>query len=118
MRKIIILVFAVLTLYSAEPIQYGSYYGNIKDKMKDFYSYPENDVSSAGFIYLYNKNIKNVDYIYKTKIEHIKNGLKTAKEYAIKKRKKYFAIDNITHQVVITENQIIVMTHYNVLAFD
>jgi len=111
-------MIAASCLFAGEPQQYGAYYGDIKVKVNNYNSYAENDVSSAGNLYLYKQKKDTVNYIYETKVKHITSGLKTAKKFAIKKGSKYFAIDNVTHQVIITDNQVVVMTHYNVLAFD
>jgi hypothetical protein len=118
MKKIILYVFMAITLFAAEPIQYGAYYGDVKEKMSNINNYPDNDVSSAGNVYLYKQKIDLVNYIYDTKIKHIKSGLKSAKSNAIKNKAKYFAIDNVTHQVIITENKVVITTDYNVLSFD
>jgi len=118
MKRVLISLFALVTLLSAEPIQYGAYYGDIKVSLKNYNSYVDNDASSAGTLYLYKKDMKVVDYIYKTKIEHIKTGLNSAKKLAEKNGNKYYAVDNITHQVIVTENSVIVLTNYNVLSFD
>jgi len=118
MKKLLALLFITLTLYAAEPVQYGAYYGDIKVKINNYNTYSENDVSSAGKVYLYKQKKEMVNYIYETKIAHIKSGLEAAKELAIKNKNAYFAIDNLTHQVVISENSVVVMSNYNVLAFD
>lgn len=109
---------AASCLFAGDPQQYGAYYGNIKVKINNYNSYAENDVSSAGKLYLYKQKKDTVNYIYETKVKHITSGLEAAKKFAVKKGSKYFAIDHVTHQVSITENQVIVMTNYNVLAFD
>ena len=118
MKKILLGVILAVNLFAADPLQYGAYYGNIKEKMVNYHSYTENDVSSAGNVYLYKQKTDTVDYIYKTKIAHITTGLAAAKKFAISKKSKYFAVDNVTHQIVITDNKVVVMTSYNVLAFD
>ncbi len=118
MKKFLLVAFMAVCIFAGEPIQYGAYYGNIKDKIKNYYSYTENDVSSAGMLYLYKQKKNIVDYIYETKIDHIKRGLEEAKQFAIKKKSKFFAIDNVKHQVIVNENQVIIMTDYNILAFD
>jgi len=118
MKKILLGIVIAINLFANEPLQYGAYYGNIKEKISNYNSYTENDVSSAGNVYLYKQKKETVNYIYETKIQHITSGLKAAKEFAILKKLKYFAIDNVTHQVVISENKVVVMTNYNVLAFD
>jgi len=118
MKRILLGMVIAINLFASEPLQYGAYYGNIKENIKIYSSYTENDVSSAGNLYLYKQKKDTVNYIYETKIQHITSGLKAAKEFAIKKKAKYFAIDNVTHQVIITENKVVVMTNYNVLAFN
>ena len=118
MKKIVLGMIIALSLYAAEPVQYGAYYGNVKVSMKNYNSYVNNNASSAGVLYLYNNKKSDVDFIVQTKQSHISKGLKEAKELAIKNKNKYFAIDNVTHQVIVTENKVIVLTNYNVLAFD
>jgi len=118
MKKILLGIIVAVNLFAADPIQYGAYYGDIKTKVSNYYSYAENDASSAGSVYLYKQKTSTVNYIYDTKLKHIKNGLAAAKKYAIEQGSKYFAIDNVTHQVIVTEHKVYVLTHYNVLAFD
>ena len=118
MKKILLGILLTLSLFAAEPIQYGAYYGNIKTSMKNYNNYVNNNASSAGNLYLYKQGKSDLDYIYQTKNSHIKTGLDEAKKLAIKHKNKYFAIDHITHQVIITENKVVVLTNYNVLAFD
>lgn len=118
MTKILLGLLVAFSLYASEPVQYGAYYGNIKEKMTNINSYPENDVASAGTLYLYQQKKNTVDYIYETKIKHLTDALKAAKEYAVKNKSKYYAVDNVTHQVIITENSVVIMTNYNVLSFD
>ena len=118
MKKALLIALIVLSVYAEEPQQYGAYYGNIKVTINNYNSYSENDVSSAGNVYLYKQNKDMVDYIYETKLQHIKNGLAAAKKYAVKNKSKYFAIDHVTNEVSITENKVVVMTNYNVLSFD
>ena len=118
MKKILFGIIITISLFASDPIQYGAYYGDIKIKMNNYNNYPENDVSSAGNVYLYKQKKDTVNYIYETKVKHITSGLKAAKEFAIEKKAKYFAIDNITHEVILGENKVVVMTNYNVLTFD
>ena len=118
MKKILLGIIIAVSLFAGEPIQYGAYYGNIKVSMKDYNSYPSHDGSSAGTLYLYKNNKSNLDFISEVKNSHIETGLSQAKELALKNKNKYFAIDHVTHQVVITENSIIVLTDYNVLSFN
>ena len=118
MKKILWGIMVAGSLFAAEPLQYGAYYGDIKVKVNNYNSYAENDVSSAGKLFLYKQKKDTVNYIYETKVKHITSGLEAAKKFAIKKSSKYFAIDNVTHQVIVTDNQVIITTNYNVLAFD
>lgn len=118
MKKILLVIAITISLFAAEPIQYGGYYGNIKVNMKDYNNYLTSNASSAGKVYLYKQNKSDLDFIVQTKQSHIKTGLDEAKKLAIKHKNKYFAIDHVSHQVIITENQVVVLTNYNVLAFD
>ncbi len=118
MKKVLLGIIIAISLFASEPIQYGAYYGNIKVKINNYNSYTENDASSAGMLYLYKQKKDEVNYIYETKIQHITSGLAAAKKYAIKNKNKYFAIDHVTHRVIVTENKVIVLTNYNVLSFD
>ena len=118
MKKILLGIAITISLFAAEPIQYGAYYGNIKVNMKNFSHFVTYDASSAGNVYLYKQSINDIDYILQTKESHIKNGLADAKKLAIKNKNKYFAIDHIVHQVIVTENKVIVSSNYNVLSFD
>ena len=86
--------------------------------MKNYNNYLTNNASSAGNVYLYKQNKNDIDYIVETKNSHIKTGLSEAKKLATKNKNKYFAIDNVTHQVIVTENKVIVLTNYNVFSFD
>ena len=119
MKKIFLLLLLSLGLYANEPMSFGATYGNIKlpDK-RIIVSYPNNYISSAGNVYLYKNKIGKIDFISNKKINHIKIALEEAKKYAKSKSKKYFAIDNLVHDVIINENEIFVITDYNVLAFD
>ena len=118
MKRILLGAIIAINLFAGEPAQYGAYYGNIKISLKNYNNYPTNNASSAGNVYLYKQNKNDVDYIVETKNSHIMAGLAEAKELAIKNKNKYFAIDNVTHQVIATENKVIVSTDYNVLSFD
>ncbi len=118
MKIVLIGMVFVLSLFAGEPLQYGAYYGDIKVSLKNYHSYTENDASSAGNVYLFKQNKDTVNYIYETKIQHIKSGLAAAKKLAKENHNKYFAIDNVTHRVIVTDNQVIVLTNYNVLSFD
>ncbi len=118
MKKILFIMLLAATLFAAEPLQYGAYYGDIKVKMKDYNSYPGNNASSAGNVYLFKQKKNDIDYIFESKQSHINAGLKEAKELAIKNKNRYFAIDNVNHEVIITDNQVYVLTNYNVLSFD
>jgi len=118
MKKILLGIIVAVNLFAAEPIQYGAYYGNIKVNMKNYNNYLTNDGSSAGNMYLYKQGKSDLDYIAETKQSHISTGLSSAKELAIKNKNKYFAVDHVTHQVIVTENKVIILTNYNVLSFD
>tara|TARA_R110002033_G_scaffold9973_2_gene32840 strand:- start:1200 stop:1553 length:354 start_codon:yes stop_codon:yes gene_type:complete len=117
MKRILLLLLVCINLMYAEVAFYGAYYGDIKEKITNFNNYPEHGVSSAGKVYLYKNKINSVDYIYNTKVEHINEAIKRAKEFAKEKKYKYYAVDNIHHQIIIDDNTITVMTDYNVLAF-
>ena len=118
MKKILLGAALAVCLFAGEPVQYGAYYGDLKISIKNYSNYPSSNASSAGNLYLYKQKKNDVDYIVETKNSHIKAGLSEAKEYAKKNKNKYFAIDNVTHQVIATENKVIVLTNYNVLSFD
>jgi hypothetical protein len=118
MKKILLGTIIAVNLLAGEPTQYGAYYGNLKVSMKNYNNYPSSNASSAGYVYLYKQNKNDVDYIVETKTSHIKAGLSEAKKLAVENQNKYFAIDNVTHQVIATENKVIVLTNYNVLSFD
>ncbi len=118
MKKILLGAVIAVCLFAEDPIQYGAYFGDIKVSIKNYNSYPSANASSAGNVYLYQQNKSDLDYIYETQNQHRKDGLVEAKELATKNGNKYFAIDNMTHQVIVTENKVIVLTNYNVLSFD
>jgi len=118
MKKILLVLILTVGIFAGEPEQYGAYYGNIKTSMKNYNNYLTNNASSAGYVYLYKQDKSDLDYIFQTKDSHIKTGLSEAKKLALKHKNKYFAIDHVTHQVIVTENKVIVLTNYNVLAFD
>lgn len=118
MNKILLGLIVAINLFAADPVQYGAFYGDIKYKISNNSSYPENDASSAGNVYLFKQKIDTVNYIYDTKVSHISNGLKKAKAFAIKNKLQNYAIDNVTHQVILGENTVVVLTNFNVLAFD
>jgi len=118
MKKFLLIIFASVYIFAAQPIQYGAYFGDIKVSIKNYSSYPSGNASSAGTLYLYKQKKNDLDYIYETEQSHRSEGLKEAKELAIKNNNKYFAIDNVSHQVVVTENKVMVISNYNVLSFD
>lgn len=118
MKKVLLGLVIAMSLFATEPVQYGGYYGNIKVSMKNYNNYLTSNASSAGNVYLYNQSKSDLDYIVQTKQSHIETGLDEAKKLAVKHKNKFFAIDHVTHQVIVTENKVIVLTNYNVLAFD
>ena len=112
-------MFFVLTSSNAKGATfYGAYYGDIKDKIENYQHYPDNRANSAGFVYLKNKKISNIQYIVDKKIDQIDAAMRVAKEYANEKKYRKYAVDNIKHQVIFTEKKVIVMTDYNVIVFN
>ncbi|MDY0121216.1 MAG: hypothetical protein RBR54_04670 [Sulfurimonas sp.] len=117
-KKTILGILVATQLLGAEPLSYGAARGDLKFSMQNLSIYPNQSSSSAGNLYLYKNNKSEVTYINETKNDHIISALEEAKQQAKDKNKAYYAIDNVTHQVIMTENQVVVLTDYNVLAFD
>lgn len=117
MKKLLLTILSMGVLF-AEPLYYGAYYGDIKEKMTNWNNYPAQAINSAGTLYLLNNDIKTYQYIIDKKSQHINDAVEEAKKYAKKEKFGKCALDNITHQVIIDESQVIVMTDYNVIGFD
>lgn len=118
MKKIILGVALTMQLFAAEPISFGAAHGDIKFNTPSLLMYPSHTTSFAGNTWMYKNNKDVHTYIAETKADHIVAGLEEAKKYASEKNKKYYAIDNVIHQVIMDESRVIVTTDYNVLVFD
>ncbi len=71
----------------------------------------------AGNLYLYKNKLEIQEWINKQKIDMIKAALNEAKEYAKSQDHKYFAIDNITFQIIHTENKVELFFDCNIIAW-
>ncbi len=117
MKKLLFLFLSMGVLF-AEPLYYGAYYGDIKEKMTKWNNYPAQAINSAGRLYLLNNNIEIYQYIIDKKSQHINDAVKDAKKYAKEEKFSKCGLDNIKHQIIMDDNQVIVMTDYNVIGFD
>lgn len=119
MKKVILGILLLTNILMAKEIQFhGAFYGDLKTKMSSWVNYPENDVNTAGTLYLYKNKIEKYKFIYEKKSKHITNAIEEAKKLAKEKKYSKYAVDNIQHQVIISENEVVVMTNYNVIAFE
>lgn len=105
---------------NSEPVQRGAFLGQLPiniDRSKSN-GFPQNFVSWAGNAYLFDKKIKVNTWVSQEKDSMIFLGLKRAKEYAKSEGYKYFAIDNITFQVVHTDSKVELFFDCNVIAWN
>lgn len=117
-KYILILMFLSCILLANEPISSGATYGNYKFKMNNTIYYPQHTANFAGLAYLQKYNISSTQYIVDTKSKHLNTFINIAKQYAIKNKKKFYAIDNIRHHVSEIDKAIYISTDCNILAFD
>ena len=119
MKKVILGLILVSNILLAKDVTfYGAFYGDLKSELSSWSTYPTNDIGTAGLVYLYKKKIEKHQFIYNKKSQHISNAIKEAKKYAKENNYSKCAIDNIEHQVIISKNEVVVMTNYNVIAFE
>ena len=93
----------------------GEYPGGLTDK--SWIGYPSHNASSAGSLYLYNNESNSVKYITAQKNLFIKQARKEAKELAVSENKRQFAIQNLSFQIVKTEQSTELYADYYVLAW-
>jgi len=101
------------------PIQMGAFIGQLPLKVDRSKSngYPEHFGAWAGNLYLYKHKLEIQEWVNKNKTSMIKAALKNAKEYAKSNAYKYFAIDNITFQIIHTENKAELFFDCNIIAW-
>ena len=119
MKKIImVLLLLVSGLFAVEPLSGGAYFGNINIPTPLNVRYVSNVAESVGITYLYKRKTGIANHIHATKNSHIKIGLKEAKNHAKDENRRYYAIDNITHEITYIEKFIYISTNFNVIAFN
>lgn len=118
--KIFLVAFLLTSsfAFANEPQFKGAYFGEVKNKMDSWSVYPNNSVSWAGNVYLYKNKIDENTYISDSKDKHITSAISEAKKYAIENKYGKYALGNIRHQVIISENKVMILTDYNVFAFE
>jgi len=102
-----------------EPIQMGAFIGQLPLKVDRSKSngYPLHYGTWAGNLFLYKKKLEIQEWVNQNKTTMIKAALKEAKKYAQSNTYKYFAIDNITFQIIQTKNQAELFFDCNIIAW-
>jgi len=104
---------------SPEPIQMGAYIGTIPNNidLSRRNGYPIHYGTWAGNLYLYKNKLEIQEWVNTNKGNMIKKALNSAKVYAKSEGYKYFAIDNITFQIIHTDNQAELFFDCNIIAW-
>ncbi len=120
MRKFVIIlgVFFSSISFANEPTFNGVYYDfPAALASKSWVGYPSNNGTLAGNGYLYQKQINSPTYISSQKDAFISTAREQAKKYAIEMGKNYYAITNLSFQVVRTESTTELYTDYYITAW-
>jgi hypothetical protein len=104
---------------SDRPVQMGSYIGalplNIPLAKRN--GFPMHYGTWAGNLYLYQNKLEIQQWVFNQKQSMIKAALGDAKEYAIKNKFKFYAVDNITFQVLHTESKAELFMDCNIIVW-